>query len=369
MTMLKYISRIITGVVFIFSGTVKAVDPLGTTYKFQDYFTAFNLEFLKEYSLFFTVALCTLEFTAGISVLFNVRQRTGIWLVAIMMILFTPLTLFLALTNPVSDCGCFGDAIHLTNWQTFAKNIILLIPVLFLFIKRHEHISFNGFRKEMIIILLSTILIIVFILYNLRHLPAIDFLPYKKGTYIPDKMVVPEGSSFDRYETTFIYEKNGKRQEFTLDNYPSSDDTTWKFIDQKSILVSKGYQPPIHDFVISTIKNENITEHILSSKKPLILMISTKLQEAESDNLIKGFELGNYCKKEGIDFYVVTASVTEEINKYNKDMIYCQADETTLKTMIRSNPGYMLLKEGTIIDKWSWANIPSPERIGQIIKR
>jgi uncharacterized membrane protein YphA (DoxX/SURF4 family) len=363
-----YISRIIIGIVFMFSGIVKAIDPLGTTYKFQDYFSAFNMSFLKDLSLMFAIILFTSEFLAGVSVLFRLRVRTGAWVVIIMMAIFTPLTLILALTNPVSDCGCFGDAIHLTNWQTFWKNVILLVPALVIFIKRKEIETSGNKVREWAVIAVIMLFVLLFASYNLRYLPVIDFLPYTKGIYIPDKMVIPEGKPTDRYETTFIYEKDGIKKEFTLNNYPS-DDTTWKFIDQKSILVSKGYQPPIHDFFISAPDNTDITDQILSSKNYIILMISKKLSEADPQKLQKGYELGDFCLKNNIGFYIVTASGIDEINTYRNDHIICQGDETTLKTMLRTNPGYMLLKEGIIIDKWSWANLPEENELIELLNK
>jgi uncharacterized membrane protein YphA (DoxX/SURF4 family) len=360
MKILRIISRIIIGLVFIFSGVVKAIDPTGTVYKFQDYFTAFNISFLNELSLFFAILLCSAEVVAGISVLLNIRQKTGIWIVIIMMLIFTPLTFVLALTNPVSDCGCFGDAIHLTNWQTFFKNIIILLPALFLFITRNNDTSYMSYNGEWITISVFMIIFLCFIAYNLRYLPVIDFLPYKTGTYIPDKMIIPEGKPVDRYETTFIYEKDGRLKEFTLDNYPAND-TTWKFVEQKSVLVEKGFIPPIHDFTITTIHNEDITDQVLSSQKPVILMIARKLEETDQDLLNAGFELGFYCLNNMIDFHILTASGTDEVMKYNNGLTFCFTDEITLKTMIRSNPGYMALEEGTITGKWSWANLPENE--------
>lgn len=368
MRILLFISRLIIGIVFIFSGFVKAVDPLGTTYKFQDYLSAFKMNFLKDFSLFFAFILFVCEFLAGISVLFRLKPKTGAWVILLMMLVFTPLTLILALTNPVSDCGCFGDAIHLTNWQTFIKNVILLAPALIIFIKRKEISSSLDQVKEWIALSVATLAIILFAVYNLKYLPVIDFLPYSKGTYIPDKMIIPEGKPTDKYETTFIYEKDGVRKEFTLDNYPS-DDTTWIFIDQKSVLVSKGYQPPIHDFFITTPDNIDITDQILESEGYTILMISKKLAEADPEKLQKGFELGEFCLNNNTDFYIVTASGADEIREYNKGLTICQGDETTLKTVLRANPGYMLLKKGTIIDKWSWANLPEQEELLELLTK
>jgi len=361
MKILRFISRIIVGLVFMFSGTVKAVDPLGSAYKFSDYFRAFHLEFLQPFALFLAIVLFTAEFISGFSVLSGYRQKTGIWGVMILMCIFTPLTLILAVTNPVSDCGCFGDAIHLTNWQTFWKNIILLFFVLVLFTGRNRAIHQGIPLKEWITISMVVILFVIFSLLNLRYLQLFDFLPYKTGISIPEKMIIPEGKPPDEYLTTFIYEKEGVQKEFTIENYPA-DDSTWKFIDQKSILIKKGYQPQIHDFSITTTNGEKITDSILTNPGYTLLMISTKLGNATEAHLKKGFELGARCLAEGISFYVVTASGSDEVRAYNNGLTICTADETTLKTIVRANPGYLLLRNGTIEGKWSWATIPPNEQ-------
>jgi hypothetical protein len=366
MKIARYISRIVIGVVFLFSGTVKAIDPLGTVYKLQDYFQAFNISFLKDLALLFTIILCTAEFIAGFSVLFNIRQKAGIWIAMIMMAIFTPLTFILALTNPVTDCGCFGDVIKLTNWQTFLKNIILIIPAIILFINRKDAKAQHGSTRQWALLSIIALFFVAFIFYNLRYLPVIDFLPYKRGTYIPDKMIIPEGKPPDKYETTFIYEKDDQRKEFTLENYPA-DDTTWKFIDQKSVLVSKGYQPPIHDFTITSIYGDDLTQKILTSPGYTILMISPKIGNANPEMLRKGFELGYYCMGNMVDFYLLTASGSDEVRGYENGITFCLTDETTLKTMVRANPGYILLKKGTILGKWSWANLPEKETFSKLI--
>jgi len=372
MKIINYISRILVGVTFLFSGTVKAIDPLGSVYKFQDYFSAFNMGFLNDLSLILAIILCSLEFLAGFSVLFNIGFRTGIWTVILLMILFTPLTLVLALTNPVSDCGCFGDAVHLTNWQTFSKNIILLIPAVWLFINRNKIAASEGAARGWTLLSIAWICFLAFIFYNLRYLPVIDFLPYKTGTYIPDGMILPEGKSPDKYETTFIYEKNGEKKEFSLANYPAGD-TSWKFVDQKSVLVSKGYEPPIHDFILTSMNGDDITQQILSSKNYTMLMVARKIEEIDPELMSKGYETGRFSKNNSIDFYLLISSPLLGVDEadgeanINIDGIdICYVDETTLKTMVRSDPGYLLLKEGTILHKWSWANLPDKEEILKI---
>ena len=357
MKLSRSIVRILTGLLFIFSGVAKGIDPLGSAYKFHDYFHAFNIEFLQGLSTPLSFLLFSAEFITGFLLLTGIRQKTGTWAALLLMLIFTPLTFVLALTNPVSDCGCFGDAVHLTNWQTFLKNLVLLAMVLFLFLSRKSIPAIFSGMKEWIITASATLVIIIFGIINLKYLPVIDFLPYKVGVNIREGMTIPEDAPGDKYKTTFIYEKDGIKKEFTLDNYPA-DDTTWHFVDQVSILLEKGYTPPIHDFLLTTLDNENITEAVLNNNGYTLLMISKKLSQASARDLELGFQKGINCITNDIDFYVLTASGSDEIRDYDNGLEFCMTDETTLKTIVRSNPGFMLIKNGIIIGKWSMASLP-----------
>ena len=366
MKILRTVSRITIGLVFIFSGVVKAIDPLGSAYKFHDYFQAFHLGFLNTLSLTLAIFLSTAEFIAGFSIFTGLRYKTGIWGVMILLAIFTPITFILALTNPVSDCGCFGDAIHLTNWQTFGKNIVLVFLLIVLYTGRNQIKRLFAKTTEWVIIFTAIVLFITFSFANLMYLPVIDFLPYKTGVKISDKMIVPDGVPVDEYRTTFIYEKNGIKKDFNINDYPAND-STWKFVDQKSILIKRGYKPPIHDFIITSLSGEDLTQQILSRQGYTFLMISKKLAESGHKALSDGFKLGNYCIASGISFYVLTSSGTEEVKSYGNGLTFCSADETTLKTMVRANPGYILIKNGIIIGKWSWANVPGEEWFSKLL--
>lgn len=357
MKILRVIARIIIGAVFVFSGTVKAIDPLGSTYKFSDYFTAFGMDFMQPLCLPLAILLCLAEFIAGFALLTGIKYRAGVIGVALLMMVFTPLTLVIALTNPVSDCGCFGDAVKLTNWQTFWKNVVLMAFVLILLFDKNKPSEYMKSLPGWIVIFTISIIFVGFTGYNLKYLPVIDFLPYKAGNNIKQLMEIPEGALAPVYKTTFIYEKDGVRKEFTLDNFPA-DDTTWKFIDQKSVLVKKGYEPPIHGFAIVTTDKKDITDIILNNNNFTLLMISPKLEKAKPERLEKGFQTGRNCLNNGIDFYILTATSSEKIKEYDNGLQICQVDEITLKTMVRANPGYIMLRNGTITGKWSWANLP-----------
>jgi triosephosphate isomerase len=176
-----------------------------------------------------------------------------------------------------------------------------------------------------------------------------------------ESMKIPEGKPVDEYQTSFIYEKDCVKKEFTLENYPAND-TSWKFVDQKSVLIKKGYVPPIHDFSITAPDGQDLTNQILANPGFTLLMISKKIKEADPKRLAAGFELGIYCMAKGIGFYIVTASGSGELSEYNNGLTFFTGDETTLKTIVRSNPGYMLMKGGKIAGKWSWASLPQKEK-------
>lgn len=360
-----HIARLLTGAAFIFSGIVKAIDPMGSAIKFTDYFKAFGLEFMIPLSLTLSFLLCLAEFISGFALLTGIRYREGLTGVTILMAIFTPLTLILAIFNPVSDCGCFGDAIKMTNWETFGKNVVLSVFVVILIIRKNKPTEYLKPVKGWLVILSASLIFVSFTFYNLIFLPVIDFLPYKKGNNLRELMIIPENAPAPVFRTTFIYEKNGIRKEFTLEDYPA-DDTTWNFVDQKSVMIKKGYEPPIHDFTITTTGGINLTDHVLNNEGYTLLMVSHKLEKADPVKLEKGFATGRKILESGMEFYILTSSGSGTVKEYENGLTFCIADEVTLQTMVRSNPGYLLLKNGKVEGKWSWASLPSG--INNIIK-
>ena len=334
---------------------------MGTTYKFTDYFYAFNLPALEVLSLPMAMALSAIELLVGISLLTGYRIRPAAWVLVIVMAGFTPLTFYLALADPVSDCGCFGDAIIMTNWETFFKNLSLLPFVTVIFIRRKKFLPVYRAWQEWSYLGLFAILIFVFQIHSLRHLPPLDFRPYNIGTYIPDKMVIPEGMPHDEYKTILYYEKDGEVKEFTEDNFPW-DDTTWTFVDSKHILVFKGYEPPIHDFTVADQDGFELTDMILADEGYSMLLISQDLSKADPEALVKANDLALYCSSRDCSFYCLSASSRNQVEEITSSLgllyeIYT-TDEITLKTIIRSNPGLILLKGGVILNKWHANDLP-----------
>ncbi len=361
--LLFILSRIIIGVLFIFSGFVKAVDPIGSTIKFKDYLTAFHLESFAFVVFPLAFVLSTLEFLTGVNILINIKTKFFSYVALIFMCIFTPLTFVLALTNPVTDCGCFGDAVKLTNWETFFKNVVLLIPTVYLFIYKKRFQSSYSIQQQWMVTILFSVGILYVNYYSLNHLPALDFRPYKIGANINEGMTVPEGAPKPEYKTTFILEKDGAQKEFTAKNYPY-DDSTWVFVDSQSELLSAGYVPPIHDFVLTNDEGEDVTQDILSEKNPTLLIVSYQIAQGNWDNYLDSIKkLQTALLNEGINTYCLTASTTEDITDFelgkNSCFNYLTADETMLKTTIRSNPGLILIQDGNVMGKWHYNDIPN----------
>jgi len=287
--------------------------------------------------------------------------------------------LWVAIANPVSDCGCFGDAIVLSNWETFWKNIVLLILSILLVSKTKDTDAWFKTKMAYGTLGFGFLFIIIFQWYNYAHLPLIDFRPYSIGTYIPDKMVIPEGAEQDSVITYLYYEKDGEIKEFTAENYPW-EDTTWVWKDTKTVVVQKGYVPPINDFDIYTFAFRNIgkeaginvTDMLLADTSYSLLLISDDLKKAPFEPIKSLTNLMNYCQVHKYKTYFITSSVvTDILNMHSKLPFlidFYLADATTLKTIIRSNPGLVLLKEGKVIAKWHYSDFPNIEEFQEIVK-
>ena len=354
--------RFLLAASFIFSGFVKAVDPLGFQYKIQDYLTAFGMAswFPSFFPLLGGIILSAVEFFIGISLFFATRRTLATSLALMLMIFMTPLTLYLAIFDPVSDCGCFGDAWVLTNWETFGKNIVLLFAAMMAFRHRRMLVRFISVKMEWLVSLYTLFFVFTLSFYCLDRLPVLDFRPYKIGKNILEGMTMPEGAKPSVYESIFILEKNGEKKEFTLDNYP---DSTWTFVDTRTVLKEKGYEPPIHDFsLVEQSTGEDITDKVLTDINYTFLLVAHRIEEADDSNIDLINEIYDYSVENGYGFYCLTSSPSEEIelwrDKTGAEYPFCLVDDITLKTMIRSNPGLMLIRNGVILNKWNDADLP-----------
>ena len=357
------VCRFVLAIVFIFSGFVKAIDPLGTQYKIQDYFDAFGWAgVFPDYIPFLaSVLLGMLEFCLGVYLFFGIRRIIAPRTVVAVMAVMTPLTFWLALDNPVSDCGCFGDAVVLTNWETFGKNVVLLVMSLVVLKWRKRIFPLATTRFDWLIALYGFLYILCVTIYCYRHLPVFDFRPYYVGADIRQGMEIPEGEEPTELETRFVLQKDGVEKEFTLDNYP---DSTWTFVDSRMVVKKQGYEPPIHDFsMIRYEDGEDITEQVLADEGYTFLLVAHQLGLTNESRIDLINELYDYCLEYGYAFYCLTSSSDEDIFKWQEDTgaeyPFCLMDNTTLRTMVRSNPGLILLKKGEVVRKWSVVDIPN----------
>ena len=372
-TIATNICRAVLAVTFIFSGYVKAIDPLGTQFKIRDYLTALSIgDYVPDWlTLGSSVALASLEFALGIFILFAIRRRFTTRVILAFMAVMTLITVWIAIANPVSDCGCFGDAITLTNVQTLLKNVVLTACAVVVCRCRERMFRFVSENNQWIVVNYTVIYIVATSIYSLYLLPRFDFRPYHVGANIREGMEIPEGAKMPRYENTFVMEKNGERREFTLDNYP---DSTWTFVERKSELVEEGYVPPIHDFTITdNATGDDITQQILDDKGYTFLLVSPHLESADDTNFGDIDQLYEYCQAQGVPFYCLTASGEDAIQHWRDitgaEYPFCMSDETTLKTVIRSNPGLVLIKDGTVIRKWSHNGLPKSEELNGPLAR
>ena len=316
------VCRIILAIVFILSGFVKAVDPLGTQYKIDDYLEAMSLGGLLPgmATLGASITQSAVEICLGVFLLFAIRRRLTSRLILLIMAVMTPLTLWLAIENPISDCGCFGDALVLTNWQTFWKNVVLLVCAIVVALWPKEMFRFVSKSNQWIVINYSALFILAISAWSLYYLPTFDFRPYHVGTNL---------------------RQNWQR---TMD----------------------GEDLPYADFFIENVKDgEDITEALLNDSSYVFLMVSPYLEQADDSRLDLINELYEYANEHSYGFYCLTSSTHENIERWREitgaEYPFCLTDGITLKTVIRSNPGLLLLKDGTIIRKWSHNDLPDIE--------
>ncbi len=371
MKVIKHFSRIVVGIVFVFSGFVKGIDPWGSAYKFTDYMNAMHLDWLIWAALPLGILLSFAEFAIGVALLSNAFMRFTSWLALLFMVFFTGLTLWIAIANPVTDCGCFGDALVISNWQTFYKNIILIILTIIIFIYRNSMKGLPGKKSSYV---LSTLLVVVyfgFVIYSYNHLPVFDFRPYKVGVNIHEAMSVPADAPQDEYENIFYYKNinTGKVEQFSEENYPWQDTVNYAFHDIESILVQKGYEPPIHDFTIETPEGDDIIDFFLYADSYVFMLIAYDLSESSLKSQERINALAHWALGSEMEFICLTSSLPDASEVFAREneapYEFFNTDEITLKTIVRSNPGLMVVKDGIIVAKYHYNDIPSPKEFEQ----
>ncbi len=354
--------RIVVGVLFIFSGVVKANDPLGLSYKMNEFFEVWHMAWMMPYSLVLSIIMIGFEIIAGVAVLLGYAYRVFSFLLLLLITFFTFLTAYVLFSGKIKECGCFGDCIKITNTETFWKDVALLVMIIILFIFRNRVKPIFRPYPSIAILILTIFFAFGMQWYALEHLPFHDCLPFKVGANLEVDRKIPPGAIPDKYESIMIYEKDGVQKEFTMDNYPWQD-TTWKFVDRKDKLVQKGNaEPKVKDFVITDADGNDYTEQILTTPGYTFLLFVRDLEHARTDNMDKLRQLIAEANSKNIPFYVLSSASAEVSEKYRKEWglnaPFYILDMTVSKTAMRSNPGLMLLEQGVVKNKWSFRDYP-----------
>ena len=364
MRLIANICRILTGLVFMFSGFVKGVDPLGWTYRLEEYFQVFHISWLMPAALFLTILLCTFEFVLGVALVFSIRLKFTAWVLLFVSAFFTVLTFFDAIYNTVPDCGCFGDALKLTNWETFYKNIVLMIFTLVIFYRRKRTVPCFLPKNEVRFTGIIAALFAALCVYSYAMLPVIDFLPFKTGT-----RVISKEAPAPKIYLTYKNKKTGETKEYLSPNFPWKDKVwmaEWEFVSQRVDMTAESDMLYIQDF-----HNMDVTREILGNKNGELLIVSYDLEKASQKALKKVIEIGNQAMRQ----YLSTAMLTSNAGR-NHNFIsipspmhyeFYNADDVELKMLVRANPGLVLVKDGVIMGKWSSFNAPSVNDMYKIL--
>jgi len=371
---LTQIARVAVGGLFIFSGFIKANDPLGFSYKLKEYFEVFQndtgmafFEYFAHIALPLAIIICASEIVLGVMLLIGFKRELTLWLLFAQITFFTFLTFYSACYNKVTHCGCFGDFLPLKPWESFWKDIALLILITLLFSGKH---NINPLWTPMMvssIFLLGFLFSIGFPIYAYRNLPPLDFRAYAPGMSIKDNMAIPPTYSPAVIETGFIYEntKTGKKEHFNLQTYPWQDTLNWKWFATDNVVIKDAVNAPkITDFTVNNLEGVNITDSVLNDKNYSFWLVMNELAHTEEDGTLMA-HINDFYKlstDEKYNFMALTASGAKEIDefkhKYNALYDFATVDNIVLKTMIRSNPGLMLIKDGRVITNWHYNNFP-----------
>ena len=356
MKILVGIARFFVGILFMISGFIKLNDPLGFSYKLQEYFSpqVLDLEFLSPIALVIAIVLVIFELVLGLMLLIGYLPKFTVWSLLLMILFFTFLTFYSAYFNKVTDCGCFGDALPLTPWQSFYKDIVLLVLILILFFNQKYLTPIFAPASHRWIIFLSFMLCFTFAYYVLMHLPWIDFRAYKIGNNIPEQMTLPEDARKAEYEYRWKFNQNG--EEVIIKNDGTYPQVEGEFTGVETTLKRKGDEPPIKDFLIEK-EGKDFAEEIFKEEK-VLMIVAYNLNNTETEGFVAVKSLSDEAKSKGYRVVGLTASGEEAQqrlkNRYGLDFEFYQSDETLLKTIVRSNPGILTLEKGTITQKVHW---------------
>lgn len=369
------IARILTGLVFIFSGIVKANDPIGFAYKLEEYFVVLNLNFLFDYSVIISIILCALEIFLGGLLILGYWRKWVVKGLLILIIFFTFLTFYSAFFEVVTSCGCFGDAIPLTPWQSFIKDLVLL-ALIFILYKNYEKITpvrTDNYTKGILTVFLLVISFGIGI-YTFNFLPVVDFLPYKKGNHIPSLMVMPEGKEPDQFQTIYDMKhlRSGETKTVTDQAYIEEEiwkDENWEIVgDPKTKLIKKGYTIPITDLLINDMDGNDVTQSVINNPYQTLVVVAWNLDKTQKNALTK---INDVLRQAAENYHVrailLTSGTERDAQALSEELQLLTevfyVDAVPLKSMVRSNPGVLLLQDGTILNKWHLNTFPSFEKL------
>lgn len=370
-------SRVFVGILFIFSGFIKANDPLGFGYKLQEYFEVFHLNFLNPLATGLAIFLCTLEIVLGALLLLGIWSKRVAWGLLLIILFFTLLTFISAFFKVVTSCGCFGDAIPLTPWQSFGKDVVLLVFIAYIFLNKAliQPIIASAKKQNNVVIGVS-LMALFFGLYTYNFLPILDFLPYKVGANIPSLMVIPPGEKPDEFQIMYHlkHKIDGREQEMSDKDYLKTEiwkDGNWEIIGEPTKeLLKKGFEPKIRDLIINDASGTNYTKEIIENPYYNLVFVAYDLDETNQKAIGKLNALAlNVTEQFNLRTVFLTSNSAEDAEaftkKYNLFSEVFYADAVPLKSMVRANPGVLLLKDGTVINKWHYNNLPSFDELAE----
>ena len=349
---LNVVCRWVVGLVFLFSSFVKGVDPMGTTFKVQEYMTAWSIggltfEWALPFADFMSVALICAEFLVGVLLITNAYRRLSAWMLVLMMLFFTVTTLVDAITNKVTDCGCFGDAVKLTNWQTFWKNVALDVPTVFIFLTRNMRRK-RRFERDGIIFIFAVAAMLVFEIYNIKHEPVIDFRPWKIGNKMMDLESTEGMKSYVTYRNT----KTGESEEFEsaqlMDKLSDSEwAAEWEW-ESSRVVDPREIAAP--GFSMLDLEGEDRAMDLLPAEDGMLIVTVHHIDKVNAKGVREVKRAVTLAEENGIKIVMLTAALPEEVQAWMADN-YLFADATAIETMMRGNPGFMYVKNATVVDK------------------
>ncbi len=365
---LNVVARVVVGLVFIFSSFVKGVDPMGTSFKITEYLTAWSFfgmsfDWLVPLATFMAMALIVVEFTIGMMLLFGAFRRVSAWALVLMMLFFTFTTLFDAITNEVTDCGCFGDAIKLTNWQTFWKNVALDVPTVWIFLTRNLRRK-QRFERDVLITLFAMVAMVLFGLYNINNEPCIDFRSWKVGNQMID---LDENAEVKSY-VTYVNKETGERDEFLSEELVKRmEDPAWEAQwEWESSRVEDPHEIKADGFSMLDMDMNDHAKELIGSEDYLLIATIHHLDKVNEDGLEGLEDAAEWAQEHGVQMVLLTSALAEEVQSFlyayqMDDIDFYFADATAIETMARSNPGFLLLKRGKVLGKWHYRNVDDLE--------